>query len=346
MAALFRRSSRQICHCQRSFSTSTPLAVSLQWDKNDAEALKEVLPPYPYGESRWYKQSNRGLYGDQRMQTGNNVSDKYEVKTRRQWHPNIFTRKLFSRALNRNVQVRVSARVLRTIDKLGGLDEYLLGEKEARIKELGVSGWWLRWAIMQTPSIKKRFAEERVRLGLPAQREDLEAVTEAIENSTPDEEAEFLEETESVIMDDAFQVDQDVATPIIKFRVGPGQHVMLTADGWRRTRPDPSYFITKRKERIASSAFPEYVEKRMEVFEKELEKRQQRAKVTGQGVITDEEVKMLIKSTRRQLRAELKEKVDTMYDEKIAAKERGKAERKLEKEQKKASSGLPELLEV
>lgn len=280
------------------------------------------------------------------MQTGNNVSDKYEVKTRRQWHPNIFTRKLFSRALNRNVQVRVSARVLRTIDKLGGLDEYLLGEKEARIKELGVSGWWLRWAIMQTPSIKKRFAEERVRLGLPAQREDLEAVTEAIENSTPDEEAEFLEETESVIMDDAFQVDQDVATPIIKFRVGPGQHVMLTADGWRRTRPDPSYFITKRKERIASSAFPEYVEKRMEVFEKELEKRQQRAKVTGQGVITDEEVKMLIKSTRRQLRAELKEKVDTMYDEKIAAKERGKAERKLEKEQKKASSGLPELLEV
>ncbi|EME49825.1 hypothetical protein DOTSEDRAFT_113714, partial [Dothistroma septosporum NZE10] len=129
------------------------------------------LPPYPYGESRWYKQSNRGLYGGQRMQTGNNVSDKHEVKTRRQWHPNVFTRKLFSKALNRNVQVRVSARVLRTIDKLGGLDEYLLGEKEARVKELGVSGWWLRWAIMQTPSIKKRFAEERVRLGLPEQQE-------------------------------------------------------------------------------------------------------------------------------------------------------------------------------
>lgn len=64
------------------------------------------------------------------------------------------------------MRVRVQARVLRTIDKVGGLDEYLLGDKEARIRELGVWGWRLRWRVMQTPAVRSRFAEERKRLGL------------------------------------------------------------------------------------------------------------------------------------------------------------------------------------
>ncbi len=43
----------------------------------------------------------------------------------------------------------MQARVLRTMDKVGGLDEYLMGEKPARIKELGVEGWRLRWMVMR-----------------------------------------------------------------------------------------------------------------------------------------------------------------------------------------------------
>ena len=65
------------------------------------------------------------------------------------------------------VQVKVQARVLRTIDKVGGLDEYLLGDKPARIKELGLEGWRLRWMVMNTGKVKERFRRERVRLGLP-----------------------------------------------------------------------------------------------------------------------------------------------------------------------------------
>ena len=61
----------------------------------------------------------------------------------------------------------MQARVLRTIDKVGGLDEYLLGNKPARIKELGVEGWRLRWEVMRTPKIRDRIKAERVRLGLP-----------------------------------------------------------------------------------------------------------------------------------------------------------------------------------
>ena len=61
----------------------------------------------------------------------------------------------------------MQARVLRTIDKVGGLDEYLLGNKPARIKELGVEGWRLRWEVMRTPKIREKIKAERVRLGLP-----------------------------------------------------------------------------------------------------------------------------------------------------------------------------------
>ena len=59
------------------------------------------------------------------------------------------------------------ARVMRTIDKVGGLDEYLLGEKAARIKDLGMGGWALRWRIMRTPTVQERFRRQRAEMGLP-----------------------------------------------------------------------------------------------------------------------------------------------------------------------------------
>lgn len=76
--------------------------------------------------------------------------------------------------------------MLRTIDKVGGLDEYLLGNKAQRIKELGVGGWTLRWSIINTTTVKERFRKERKRLGVPVMnleeklklREDLLAIDE------------------------------------------------------------------------------------------------------------------------------------------------------------------------
>ncbi|GIZ40809.1 hypothetical protein CKM354_000413300 [Cercospora kikuchii] len=303
MAALFR-SSRSMCHCQRSFSTSVPRAVSLQWDKNDPEALADVLPPYPYGPARWYKQSNRGLYGGQRKQFGNNVSGDFEVKTRRTWKPNVFTRKLFSKALNRHVQVHVSARVLRTIDKLGGLDEYLLGEKEARIKQLGVSGWWLRWAILQTPQVKARFAAEREQLGLPADLDQASAVEEAL--SEPSEEGEA--DTEVVAMDGIFQVEHNPDLPPIKFRVGPRQHVMLTENGWMRTRPDPQRWVEQTRERIKKDMFSNWFERRVEILEADMKERRKKVK------LSEQEAKDVLRAARRELRAELEVKVDKVYN--------------------------------
>lgn len=99
------------------------------------------------------------------------VSEKNEIKTRRHWRPNVLRKRLWSQSLNTFLRIRVTARVLRTIDKCGGLDEYLLGEKAQRIKELGMGGWKLRWRIMQTESVKERFRKQREELGLPPKEE-------------------------------------------------------------------------------------------------------------------------------------------------------------------------------
>jgi len=56
--------------------------------------------------------------------------------------------------------MKVSTRVLRSIDKAGGVDEYVLGEKPARVKELGEEGWNLRWAVLQSPGMRRRLKQD------------------------------------------------------------------------------------------------------------------------------------------------------------------------------------------
>lgn len=315
-------------------------SVSLQWDKNDPEALADVLPPYPNGPARWFRQSRLGLYGGQRIQFGNNVSEEFKTKTRRSWHPNILTRRLFSKALNRHVQVRVSARVLRTIDKLGGLDEYLLGEKAARIKDLGESGWWLRWAIMQTQTVKNRFAAERQRLGLPADRSELEAVVETL---GAEEEAALDEEAlEAVPMDDAFQIEQNADLPPIKFRVDRSKHVMLTSNGWVRTRRSPDHSINKAKGLVQKKFFPEYVEKRLEAFEAELAPKLEFGEEGKEPELSEGQYKELVKHARRTLKQELRELVDKQYESEVARKEL----RKQAKREAKAKKAVAEEAEA
>ncbi|EON64695.1 hypothetical protein W97_03928 [Coniosporium apollinis CBS 100218] len=187
----------------RAFSTSSTLCAKSTKSKLLSDHAN--VPPYPYGPNLWYKQSNHGLYGTfsppfplllinatntkhnpggAMKQFGNNISERTEIKTRRTFKPNIVSKRMFSKALNRMVRVRVSTRVLRTIDKVGGLDEYLLGEKAGRIKELGMKGWLMRWRIMQTEAVRERFREQRRLLGLPDKEVEMvgmmgEAVGEA-----------------------------------------------------------------------------------------------------------------------------------------------------------------------
>lgn len=167
---LFTPSHPSLTHL-RSFScTARTLAKST---KQRLEFEHSSVPPYPYGPSQFYKQSNFGLYGTQKIRFGNIVSEKNEIKTRRYWRPNVHSKRLWSDALQGYIRLRITTKVLRTVDKVGGLDEYLLGEKAGRIKELGMGGWKLRWRIMQTERVKERFRRQSAALGLPPAEEGL-----------------------------------------------------------------------------------------------------------------------------------------------------------------------------
>ncbi len=65
-------------------------------------------------------------------QTGNNVSHANN-KTRRRFLPNLCDVTLMSDALQRSVQLRISAHALRTVDHRGGLDAFLLKAPDAEL---------------------------------------------------------------------------------------------------------------------------------------------------------------------------------------------------------------------
>ncbi|MEM1036888.1 MAG: 50S ribosomal protein L28 [Pseudomonadota bacterium] len=60
---------------------------------------------------------------------GNNVSHS-NVKTKRRFMPNLVKVTLASEALGQRFPLRIAAKTLRTVDKLGGLDAYLAKAKD------------------------------------------------------------------------------------------------------------------------------------------------------------------------------------------------------------------------
>ncbi|KAF3911359.1 hypothetical protein ABW20_dc0100805 [Dactylellina cionopaga] len=148
----------------RAFTTTTPLP-----GRASKEKLTQLLakaPPYPYKIKPTFKQSWFGLYASKHVQFGNNIPNKKYIITRRRWYPNIKYKKLWSFGLGEWVTCKLATNVLRTIDKVGGLDNYLLSEKPARLKELGPWGWELRYRLQCTKSVQRKYQAERLALGL------------------------------------------------------------------------------------------------------------------------------------------------------------------------------------
>lgn len=138
-------------------------------------AKKTYIPkskiPYPYGPARHYKQRDSGLYGRAKVMYGHSRTErkvkKFDDVSNRSWHLNVHRKRIWSGSLNRFVRLKIQIGVLKTIDKVGGLDNYLLSEKPARIKQLGMRGWDLKQQVVRTPAIRTRIKDERKRLGLP-----------------------------------------------------------------------------------------------------------------------------------------------------------------------------------
>jgi len=66
------------------------------------------------------------------VQAGNNVSHAHN-KTRRRFLPNMQKASLLSDALGQMVQLRLSTRAIRTIEKRGGIDAYLLSTPASKL---------------------------------------------------------------------------------------------------------------------------------------------------------------------------------------------------------------------
>ena len=64
--------------------------------------------------------------------TGNNVSHANN-RTRRRFLPNLRMASLVSDALNQVVRIRLSANGIRTVEKSGGLDSFLLKTADAKL---------------------------------------------------------------------------------------------------------------------------------------------------------------------------------------------------------------------
>lgn len=64
--------------------------------------------------------------------TGHNVSHANN-KTRRRFLPNLQTTTLLSDALGGPVRLRLTTRGIRTVEKRGGLDAYILGTPDAEL---------------------------------------------------------------------------------------------------------------------------------------------------------------------------------------------------------------------
>ena len=75
--------------------------------------------------------ARRGLYDGKDVRTGNNVSFSMRA-TKRTFKPNRHMKRLYSETLDEMIRFHVTAATLRSVDKAGGLDNYLLNNKNIR----------------------------------------------------------------------------------------------------------------------------------------------------------------------------------------------------------------------
>jgi large subunit ribosomal protein L28 len=72
--------------------------------------------------------SRRGLYDGKDIRSGNNVSFSMRT-TKRTFKPNVFLKRVYSETLDEMIRFHLTTSALRSIDKAGGLDNYLLTSK-------------------------------------------------------------------------------------------------------------------------------------------------------------------------------------------------------------------------
>ncbi|KAL7428263.1 hypothetical protein ACHAXH_003878 [Discostella pseudostelligera] len=107
--------------------------------------------------------STRGLYDGKDVRFGNNVPFS-QKKTRRRWNPNMQYKAVYSEVLDEMVKFHLTTSALRTIDKYGGLDEYLLRSKHVSTKGEG-EGQRVRNRIIQKMKHREVLKQQAIERG-------------------------------------------------------------------------------------------------------------------------------------------------------------------------------------
>ncbi|OMJ22124.1 50S ribosomal protein L28 [Smittium culicis] len=112
-----------------------------------AERVLKVRPV------RKWQLSLDGMFGGKTIKFGYN-KPKSNHKTHRLWLPNIQFVKLYSETLGKSTKLKVTTSCLRTIDKKGGLDNYLIKTKDEEIG--GKTALALKAQILAAKNINPR----------------------------------------------------------------------------------------------------------------------------------------------------------------------------------------------
>mmetsp|Transcript_26305 Transcript_26305/g.26559 ORF Transcript_26305/g.26559 Transcript_26305/m.26559 type:complete len:173 (+) Transcript_26305:133-651(+) len=82
-------------------------------------------------------QSNRakkGLYHGADIMFGHSISHSH-VRSKRRWYPNVLNKRVWSEALDNWIRFKMTAKALRAIDDVGGIDNYLLQLDERSVQK-------------------------------------------------------------------------------------------------------------------------------------------------------------------------------------------------------------------
>ncbi len=94
------------------------------------------MPPFDFSKTDYESEpmSRECELTGVKPMSGHNVSHS-QVKTKRRFLPNLVKVSLHSEALDQTFKLRIAAKALRTVDKLGGLDEFLAKAKDDTLSD-------------------------------------------------------------------------------------------------------------------------------------------------------------------------------------------------------------------
>mmetsp|Transcript_127 Transcript_127/g.220 ORF Transcript_127/g.220 Transcript_127/m.220 type:complete len:200 (-) Transcript_127:244-843(-) len=107
--------------------------------------------------------SRRGLYDGKDVRFGNNVPFSMK-KTRRRWNPNVQEKRVYSEILDEMIPFHITTSALRSIDKMGGLDQYLLKSRHVSTKGEG-EGQRIRNRVLQKMRHQKELKKQAIARG-------------------------------------------------------------------------------------------------------------------------------------------------------------------------------------